>query len=110
MKGYSFSVRTRDVITGDKRGREVLPHDEGREAGISGEQAERAVAEPTRLSARFFTLAGILQHQKQTMALQPNKPAPEFSGMAVENGQFKKIALSQYRGQYVVLFFYPLDL
>lgn len=44
------------------------------------------------------------------MALQPNKPAPEFSGIAVVNGEFKQIDLKQYRGKYVVLFFYPLDL
>ncbi|XP_019881247.1 peroxiredoxin 1 [Aethina tumida] len=38
-----------------------------------------------------------------------NKPAPEFKGTAVVNGQFKEISLSDYKGQYVVLFFYPLD-
>ncbi|KAL2714491.1 peroxiredoxin 1 [Vespula squamosa] len=37
------------------------------------------------------------------------KPAPAFRGTAVVNGQFKEISLSDYKGQYVVLFFYPLD-
>ncbi|XP_076758763.1 peroxiredoxin 2 [Xylocopa sonorina] len=37
------------------------------------------------------------------------KPAPAFSGTAVVNGQFKDISLSDYKGKYVVLFFYPLD-
>lgn len=37
------------------------------------------------------------------------KPAPEFCGTAVVDGQFKDIKLSQYAGKYVVLFFYPLD-
>ena len=41
--------------------------------------------------------------------LQPSKPAPHFEGMAVVNGEFKKISLSDYKGKYVVLFFYPLD-
>jgi len=41
--------------------------------------------------------------------LQPTKPAPVFEGMAVVNGEFKKISLSDYKGKYVVLFFYPLD-
>ena len=36
------------------------------------------------------------------------KPAPEFEAMAWWNG-FKKVKLSQFRGKYVVLFFYPLD-
>lgn len=38
------------------------------------------------------------------------KPAPVFRGTAVVNGQFKDISLSDYKGKYVVLFFYPLDL
>ncbi|KAF7407212.1 peroxiredoxin [Vespula maculifrons] len=37
------------------------------------------------------------------------KPAPDFAGTAVINGDFKDIKLSDYRGKYVVLFFYPLD-
>lgn len=41
---------------------------------------------------------------------QLQKPAPVFSGTAVVNGQFKDISLSDYKGKYVVLFFYPLDL
>ncbi|XP_032667210.1 peroxiredoxin 1 isoform X1 [Odontomachus brunneus] len=40
---------------------------------------------------------------------QIQKPAPAFSGTAVVNGQFKDIKLSDYKGKYVVLFFYPLD-
>lgn len=38
------------------------------------------------------------------------KPAPAFSSTAVVKGQFKDIKLSDYKGKYVVLFFYPLDL
>jgi alkyl hydroperoxide reductase subunit AhpC len=37
------------------------------------------------------------------------QPAPEFSGVAVVNGEFKNISLKDYAGKYVVLFFYPLD-
>ena len=37
------------------------------------------------------------------------KPAPDFTAQAVVKGQFKEIKLSDYRGKYVVLFFYPLD-
>ena len=36
-------------------------------------------------------------------------PAPDFSGEAYVNGEFKKISLSDYKGKKVVLFFYPLD-
>jgi peroxiredoxin (alkyl hydroperoxide reductase subunit C) len=41
---------------------------------------------------------------------QLNKRAPDFKGKAVVNGQFKDIKLDDYKGKYLVLFFYPLDL
>ncbi|KAF4116842.1 peroxiredoxin-1 [Onychostoma macrolepis] len=38
------------------------------------------------------------------------KPAPDFTAKAVmPDGQFKDLSLSDYKGKYVVLFFYPLD-
>jgi peroxiredoxin 2/4 len=45
------------------------------------------------------------------MAILVGKPAPDFSATAVVNGgEFQdKFTLSQFKGQYVVLFFYPLD-
>ncbi|MDH4263536.1 MAG: peroxiredoxin [Spirochaetia bacterium] len=41
--------------------------------------------------------------------IQVGLKAPEFSAEAVVNKQFKKVSLSDYKGKYVVLFFYPLD-
>ncbi|PNH06622.1 2-Cys peroxiredoxin BAS1-like, chloroplastic [Tetrabaena socialis] len=43
-----------------------------------------------------------------------NKPlvgsvAPDFTAQAVFDQEFVEIKLSQYRGKYVILFFYPLD-
>ena len=35
--------------------------------------------------------------------------APDFSAQAVVNGEFVTTKLSDYKGKYVVLFFYPLD-
>ncbi len=38
------------------------------------------------------------------------KPAPDFTAQAVmPDGSIKELKLSDYRGKYVVLFFYPLD-
>ncbi|XP_067639624.1 peroxiredoxin 2 isoform X2 [Eurosta solidaginis] len=37
------------------------------------------------------------------------KPAPHFKGTAVVGGTFKDIDLNDYKGKYLVLFFYPLD-
>ena len=44
------------------------------------------------------------------MATLVSKPAPDFEAQAVmPDGSFKAIKLSDYKGKYVVLFFYPLD-
>ncbi len=38
------------------------------------------------------------------------QPAPHFSCAAVvDNGEIKNVSLADYKGKYVVLFFYPLD-
>lgn len=38
-----------------------------------------------------------------------SKPAPTFEADAVLNKQFVKVNLEDYKGKWVVLFFYPLD-
>mgnify|MGYP003572674982 CR=1 FL=1 len=43
------------------------------------------------------------------MSVLVNQEAPEFEAVAVVDGDFKEIKLSDYKGKYVVLFFYPLD-
>ena len=44
------------------------------------------------------------------MATLVSKPAPDFEAQAVmPDGSFKQIKLSDFKGKYVVLFFYPLD-
>ena len=54
---------------------------------------------------RFFSSSSSLLSK-----LEISKPAPDFAGTAVVKGDFKDIKLSDYKGKYVVLFFYPLDL
>ncbi len=41
--------------------------------------------------------------------LRVGQAAPDFEAVAVYDQEFKTIKLSDYRGKYVVLFFYPLD-
>lgn len=41
--------------------------------------------------------------------LQVGQVAPDFEATAVVDMEFKTLKLSEYRGKYVVLFFYPLD-
>jgi len=43
------------------------------------------------------------------MSVLVGKQAPNFSADAVVNGDFKTVSLSDYKGKYVLLFFYPLD-
>ena len=41
--------------------------------------------------------------------LRVGMQAPDFTATAVVDQEFKNIKLSQFRGKYVILFFYPLD-
>ena len=44
------------------------------------------------------------------MSTLVTRPAPDFKATAVmEDGSFKEISLSDYKGKYVCLYFYPLD-
>ena len=42
-------------------------------------------------------------------SLRVGQQAPDFAATAVVDQEFKTIKLSDYRGKYIVLFFYPLD-
>nr|ADI46952.1 PRX1m [Volvox carteri f. nagariensis] len=50
---------------------------------------------PTRIQASTKPLVGSV--------------APDFKAQAVFDQEFVEVSLSQYRGKYVILFFYPLD-
>jgi len=43
------------------------------------------------------------------MVIKVGKPAPSFDEEAVVGSEFKHVKLSDYKGKYLVLFFYPLD-
>jgi len=45
----------------------------------------------------------------QVLAAQVQKPAPAFKAQAVVGGQFKEVSLEDYKGKYLVVYFYPLD-
>ncbi|EDV24812.1 Peroxiredoxin-4 [Trichoplax sp. H2] len=48
-------------------------------------------------------------HNLHYSKVKISKPAPHFEGTAVINGAFKDIKLSDYKGKYLVFFFYPMD-
>ncbi|KAI8880135.1 natural killer enhancing factor B [Backusella circina FSU 941] len=43
------------------------------------------------------------------MVAQIQQPAPDFTAPAVVDGEFQDISLSDYRGKYLVFFWYPMD-
>jgi alkyl hydroperoxide reductase subunit AhpC len=43
------------------------------------------------------------------MSIQVSKPAPSFSAEALHGQNFVKVASDDYKGKWLVLFFYPLD-
>eukprot|EP00730_Choanoeca_flexa_P013440 TRINITY_DN5321_c0_g1_i1.p1 TRINITY_DN5321_c0_g1~~TRINITY_DN5321_c0_g1_i1.p1 ORF type:complete len:238 (+),score=58.10 TRINITY_DN5321_c0_g1_i1:152-865(+) len=47
-------------------------------------------------------------HSFETIKARIQKPAPDFTAEAVVDGEIKKISLSDYKGKYVVLVFFPL--
>jgi alkyl hydroperoxide reductase subunit AhpC len=54
-----------------------------------------------------------MESQAKTLSYTPKAvvrfDAPEFSGAVWQNDAIKKVKLSDYKGKYLVLFFYPLD-
>lgn len=43
------------------------------------------------------------------MATLVGQKAPNFKAQAVVKGEIKPVSLEDYKGKWVVLFFYPLD-
>merc|ERR1739838_1288337 len=57
----------------------------------------------------FSFLMATLAMAADTLVARIGKEAPDFEAEAVVDGDFQKVKLSDYRGKYVVFFFYPLD-
>ncbi|VTJ82807.1 Hypothetical predicted protein [Marmota monax] len=51
----------------------------------------------------------VADHSLHLTKAKISKPAPYWEGTAVINGEFKELKLTDYRGKYLVFFFYPLD-
>jgi hypothetical protein len=49
------------------------------------------------------------QEEKITMLARVGQPAPDFEASAYLDGGFKNLKLSDYKGHWVVLCFYPGD-
>jgi hypothetical protein len=51
---------------------------------------------------------GIVKEAK-SMMVKVGKPAPEFTASAYYQGKFMNVSLSEYKGKWVLLCFYPGD-
>ncbi|KAM4818993.1 peroxiredoxin-4 isoform 1-T1 [Thomomys bottae] len=51
----------------------------------------------------------VSDHSLHLSKAKISKPAPYWEGTAVIDGEFKELKLTDYRGKYLVFFFYPLD-
>jgi peroxiredoxin (alkyl hydroperoxide reductase subunit C) len=65
--------------------------------GVIG-SAETKTSQPTQV-----------QKEEIKMVARVGKPAPDFEASAYLDGGFKNIKLSDYKGKWVVLCFYPGD-
>lgn len=50
----------------------------------------------------------ITKEENKTM-IKVGKPAPDFTAPAFFNGKFMNVSLSEYKGKWVLLCFYPGD-
>ncbi|KAJ1558744.1 Peroxiredoxin-2 [Nowakowskiella sp. JEL0078] len=70
-----------------------------------------SLARTVRISARSFQFAPVVNSNFARLAssARVKLPAPKFSADVVVNSEFGRISLDDYKGKWVVLFFYPLD-
>ncbi len=59
--------------------------------------------------ATSTSTAALFHSSPATLAPRVTAPAPDFKAKAVVDGAFKDVCLSDYKGRYLVLYFYPLD-
>ncbi|XP_053945874.1 peroxiredoxin-2 [Anastrepha ludens] len=55
------------------------------------------------------SVSRLLHQTAPLLAVKVQQPAPDFKGLAVVGNDFQELKLADFRGKYLVLFFYPLD-
>lgn len=64
---------------------------------------------PIRMGEPNTSQPSTIQKEEIKMIAKVGKPAPDFEASAYVDGGFKNIKLSDYKGKWVVLCFYPGD-
>ncbi|XP_017473290.1 PREDICTED: peroxiredoxin-2 [Rhagoletis zephyria] len=62
-----------------------------------------------RMGRQQITAGRLLHQTAPLLTVKVQQPAPDFKGLAVVGNDFQEIQLADFRGKYLVLFFYPLD-
>ncbi|XP_067619359.1 thioredoxin-dependent peroxide reductase, mitochondrial [Eurosta solidaginis] len=62
-----------------------------------------------RVEQQQMSVGRLFHQSAQLLAVKVQHPAPDFKGLAVVGNDFQEIKLADFRGKYLVLFFYPLD-
>lgn len=75
----------------------TLPHGRSKNASPQNQGRGHEKGERTR------------EEEGAAMSVQIEKEAPDFEAEAYDQGRVRKIRLSDYRGRWVLLFFYPAD-
>ena len=60
-------------------------------------------------SAGAIPLESAPKQEERKMLARVGKPAPDFELSAFHNGSFKNIRLSDYKGKWMIICFYPGD-
>lgn len=109
---------------------EKLEKPSNSEDNLNQEEVEFGIGSDTATTTTFAEYTDTVQAEPMAASqIRIQKPAPFFKGRkggycrmflllnrllslgtAVVDGVFKEISLDDYKGKYVVLFFYPLDL
>nr|XP_036213835.1 peroxiredoxin-2 isoform X2 [Bactrocera oleae] len=62
-----------------------------------------------KASSQQIAVSRLLNQTAPLLAVKVQRAAPDFKGLAVVGNDFQEIKLADFRGKYLVLFFYPLD-
>uniref|UniRef100_A0A8C5R366 thioredoxin-dependent peroxiredoxin n=1 Tax=Leptobrachium leishanense TaxID=445787 RepID=A0A8C5R366_9ANUR len=85
------------------------PEQKARSGGRSPQDGECHFYAGGQVYPGEATRVPVSDHSLHLSKAKISKPAPYFEGTAVINGEFKELKLADYKGKYLVFFFYPLD-
>lgn len=81
----------------------------GPDEKIRAESCVKAAAGPLGMSVAVVAGAPAATAPAPAALARVGHPAPDFEATAFQNGAFRNLKLSDYKGKWVVLCFYPGD-